>query len=141
MGASLCRLCVSNIFCVRAGFGMDASHIFPQSMLAFTSLIGGVIIIVVSGPCTGCEASSLLCGCHQPVESRVCSPVVGVDRVVFDQALLPLSACRAPKKVTTEASEGHAVTVNLCTTHGSVCGSTQKQPNVMSLSPLCSSQV
>ena len=30
-GASLCRLCVSSVFGERAVFGMDASHIFPQS--------------------------------------------------------------------------------------------------------------
>ena len=30
MGASLCRLCASSIFGVRAVFGMDASHIFSQ---------------------------------------------------------------------------------------------------------------
>ena len=34
------RLYVSNIFGVRTGFGMDDSHIFPQSVLAIIRLMG-----------------------------------------------------------------------------------------------------
>lgn len=58
-------------------------------------------------------ASSLLHG----LPGRVCSPVVGVEatRVRMDQASLPLSVCPAPKKVVAEASEVHAVSVNLST--------------------------
>ena len=48
VGASVCRLCESNIFVVRTGFCMDASHIFPQSVLAIILLIGGGICVVVS---------------------------------------------------------------------------------------------
>ena len=50
------RLHVSNIFGVRAGFGVDDSHIFPQSVLAIIPLIRGVIGVVVTRPCTECEA-------------------------------------------------------------------------------------
>ena len=39
----------SDIFGVRAVFGADASHVFPQSVLAIIPLIMGVIGIVVSG--------------------------------------------------------------------------------------------
>lgn len=60
-------------------------------------------------------ASSLLGCCQYPVGGRVFSLVVGVEalRVGFYQALLPLSACSAPKEVTAEASESHVVTVTL----------------------------
>ena len=54
MGMSLCRVCESNIFGARAGFCMDASHDFPQSVLAVIPLIGSVIGVVVSRACTGC---------------------------------------------------------------------------------------
>ena len=40
VGASVCRQFVSSVFGVRAGFGMDASHIFPQSVLGGIPLIG-----------------------------------------------------------------------------------------------------
>ena len=55
--ASLCRLHAFNVFGVRAGFGMDASHIIPQSVLAIIPLIG------VGGfkACAGCEARFSLC--------------------------------------------------------------------------------
>ena len=53
VGASLCRLCESNIFGARAFFGMDARHTFPQSVLAIIPLSVGVIDVVVSRVCTG----------------------------------------------------------------------------------------
>ena len=40
---------------------MDASHVFPQSVLAIISLIGGVICVVVSRACAGCEVGLTLC--------------------------------------------------------------------------------
>ena len=49
------RLYVSSIFGVRTGFGMDDSHIFPQSVLAIIPLIGGVIGVVVTRPCAEYE--------------------------------------------------------------------------------------
>lgn len=64
---------MSNIFGMRAGFGMDASHAFPQDILAVNLLIGSVDI-VVSRVCVRCEARLPLC----PVRARVCSPGVGV---------------------------------------------------------------
>ena len=54
MGEFLCRLCVSSIFGVRAGFGMDVSHVFPQSVLAVIPLLGGVIGVYRA--CAECEA-------------------------------------------------------------------------------------
>ena len=38
----MCGLHVSNIFAARA-FGIEASHVFPQSLLAVIPLIQGVI--------------------------------------------------------------------------------------------------
>ena len=61
VGASLCRLCVSNIFGARAGFGMDASHIFPLSVLAVIPLIGAVVGVSVSRACAGYEVVLSLC--------------------------------------------------------------------------------
>ena len=47
VGASLCRLCDSNIFGENAIiYGMDASHVFPQSVLATIPLIEDVIGVV-----------------------------------------------------------------------------------------------
>ena len=43
VGVSLCRLCESCIFDARAVFGMHASHVFPQSVLAVILLIADVI--------------------------------------------------------------------------------------------------
>ena len=40
VAASLCRLCESSVFGPRAGFGMDASHIFPRSVVAVFPLLG-----------------------------------------------------------------------------------------------------
>ena len=68
-GASLCRLCESNIFGARAIFGMDASLVFLQGVLAVVPLIGGVFDVVVFNACSGMlgRASSLICGRHSPV--------------------------------------------------------------------------
>lgn len=40
---------------------MDASHVFPQSVMAIILLIGGVVGIVISGAHAGCEMGLLLC--------------------------------------------------------------------------------
>ena len=40
VGASLCRLHMSNAFDGRAGFDVDASHIFPQGVLAAIIFVG-----------------------------------------------------------------------------------------------------
>ena len=61
MGASLCRLCVSKVLGAGAGFDMDASHVFPQSVLATITLIGGVVGVGGSKACAGCEAELPLC--------------------------------------------------------------------------------
>ena len=41
----MCRLCKSSIFGARAIFGMDASHFFPQHVLAIIPLIRGVMVL------------------------------------------------------------------------------------------------
>ena len=61
MEGSLCRLCESNIFGMRAVFGMDACHIFPQSTLAIVSLIAGMFGVVMTKAYTGCWAGPPLC--------------------------------------------------------------------------------
>ena len=61
VGASLYRLCVSNSFGGRAGFGMETSYIFPRCVLAVISLIGGVVCVGGFKACVGCEAGLPLC--------------------------------------------------------------------------------
>ena len=56
MGTSLCTLCVIIVLDVRAGFDVDTSHVFPQSVLATITLIGGVVGVGGSKACAGCEA-------------------------------------------------------------------------------------
>lgn len=41
---SICRLCLSNVFRVMAGFDVDASHIFPQDVLVTVTSVGGVVV-------------------------------------------------------------------------------------------------
>lgn len=40
---------------------MDASHVFPPSVLAIIPLIGCVVGVVVSRGCAGCEVGLPLC--------------------------------------------------------------------------------
>ena len=61
MGVTRYRLCESNIFGVRAVFGTDVCHIFPQGVLAVVPLIGGVFGVVVTRACTGCWVGPPLC--------------------------------------------------------------------------------
>lgn len=76
VGASLCKMCVSNIFVARTVFCMNAIHIFPQSLLAIIPLIGGMIG-VVSKACVVLifEVGSPLC--FVAVRGRVFSLVAG----------------------------------------------------------------
>ena len=41
VGVPLCKVCVPSAFGGRAGFDMDASHLFPQGVLAAITLLGG----------------------------------------------------------------------------------------------------
>ena len=52
---------VSNIFGAGAISGINACHIFPQSVLGIIPLIGGVTDILVSSSCTGYWAVPPLC--------------------------------------------------------------------------------
>ena len=61
MGASLCRLHVPSAFGVRAEFDVDASHVFPQSVLAAITLVGGVADDWGARVCAGCKAGLPLC--------------------------------------------------------------------------------
>ena len=56
-GVLLCRQCVSSVFGVKAGFGMDAGHIFPQSVLTIFPLIEDMVGVVISRACDGHEAA------------------------------------------------------------------------------------
>ena len=40
VGISLCRLCVPSVSDGGAGFDVDASHVFPQGVLAAITLVG-----------------------------------------------------------------------------------------------------
>ena len=65
-----------------------------------------------------------------PIRGGVCSSVVGVEamRVRFNQALLPLSVCPAPKEVVAEAGEARVLTEHLCTTCVSIHDSLRSSP-------------
>ena len=59
VGASLCRLCVSNVFDARPIFDMDDSHVFPQGFLDIITMMG--VWLVLGDACAGCEAGLPLC--------------------------------------------------------------------------------
>ena len=46
---------MSSVFGVRAGFSMGTSPIFPQGVLAVILLIEGVVGVIISRACGGCE--------------------------------------------------------------------------------------
>lgn len=140
VGASLCKMCVSNIFVARTVFCMYAIHIFPQSLLAIIPLIGGVIGVVSKA----CVVLILEVGpplCFVAVRGGVFSLVAGewALRVRFDQVPLSLSGQSALKAVIAE-SETLTVIVNLWRTCVYVHGNSQKQSKSHP-SLLCSSQI
>ena len=61
VGISLCRLCVPSVSDGGAGFDVDASHVFPQSVLAAITLVGGVADDWGARVCAGCKAGLPLC--------------------------------------------------------------------------------
>lgn len=67
-----CVDCVSNIFCVRADFGMQVNHIFPWDVLVVISLIRCVLaaVVVVSKAFAGCEMGFCLCS----IAAQICRP-------------------------------------------------------------------
>ena len=105
---------------------MDASRIFLECVVIPLMGLWLVVWCVQSLPWMCGGASSLLHGSP----GTVCSPVTGVEAtsVRLDQASLPLSMCPAPKKVGAEASEVHAVSVNLSATMAPLCSSSRPHP-------------
>ena len=61
VGVSPCRLCLSSVFGVRAGSDVDASHVFPQCLLATITLVGSVVGIGGSKAYAACEVELSLC--------------------------------------------------------------------------------
>ena len=61
VGMSLCRLHVTNVFDVRAGFDVDASRIFPQGVLDAITLIGDVVGFGGPKAYPGCKAGLPFC--------------------------------------------------------------------------------
>lgn len=61
VGASLCRLHMSNAFDGRAGFDVDASHIFPQGVLAAIIFVGVEAGGAGARAGAGCEVGLPLC--------------------------------------------------------------------------------
>ena len=49
-----CIDCVCPVFGTRAGFGLDARHVFPVGMLDVITLSGGVVGVVESRAWAGC---------------------------------------------------------------------------------------
>ena len=56
VGTSLYRICLLSAFGGKAGFDVDASHIFPQGVLAAVTLVRGVAGDGGARACAGCEA-------------------------------------------------------------------------------------
>ena len=83
MGVFLRRLRKSNIFGARAIFGMDASHIFPQSVLAVIPLIGMWLLVLCPEPVLDMKQGFLfalwLSLSLYLFEYSVCSPAVRVQ--------------------------------------------------------------
>ena len=77
----------------RAGFGMDASHVFPQSVLAANPLVQGVwLVLWCPDPVLDIGRGFLFAPWLSPsCQGGVCSPAAGVEalRVRFSQALSP----------------------------------------------------
>ena len=59
--ASLCRMCKSSIFGSSSGFGVDASHVFPQTVPALIPLVRSVSSIVLRRAYAGYGAEPPLC--------------------------------------------------------------------------------
>ena len=104
---------VSSIFVTRTGFSVDASRVFPPSVLAIMPLVGCVCCAGVLEPVQDMRwgfLSTLCCPCSG--KGGVCPPVAEVEtpRLWFDQAPLLLSAFPAPKEKIAEAGEACPVT-------------------------------
>ena len=96
VGASLCRLHVPSVLGGRAGFDVDASHVFPQGVLAAITLVGCVAGIGVARACSGYEEGVPLCSVAVTALSRLgAAQVAGADtlRVRLELALFLLSVC------------------------------------------------
>ena len=50
-----------NVFSARAGFDVNASHLFPYGVLATITLIEGVAGVVGAKACTECEVGLPFC--------------------------------------------------------------------------------
>ena len=92
VGASLYRLCESDIFGVRASFGVDACRVFPQSALAIIFLIGVCVqycgdqsLHLMLGRASSALWPSQPCGRY----GEFCSPFVAIESlsVGFDKSL------------------------------------------------------
>ena len=82
VGTFVYRLCVPNAFGGIAGFDMDASHIFPQGVLAAITLIGGGAGAREPRASSGCEAG-LPC-CSMAITTLL---GVGSDPTLLEQKL------------------------------------------------------
>ena len=90
-------MCVPSTFAGRAGFDVDASHVFPQDVLAAGTLVwggageGGVMLEF------GVKRNFLSAQWLSPLygEGRVCSPVAGAEalRVWPERVLFSFSIC------------------------------------------------
>lgn len=100
MGALLCRLCVSSVFGMRVGFDPDARQVFPQGVLASTTLLG--VVVGIGGPRAFAWSEMGLPVCSVATTTRggrVCPLVVGVEdlRVGLNQAPFALQRGLCPR--------------------------------------------
>lgn len=80
VGTSLHKLHLPNVFGARAGFDADASHLFPQDVLAAVNLIVGVVDVGGARACTGCEVRLALCSVAVTVLSEVGSALTLLEQ-------------------------------------------------------------
>lgn len=103
VAACLGRLCESSVLGARAAFGMDASTIFPRSVVAVFPLFGAFLAFWCPEPVLDAGQGLLFAvWLSLPCRGQDLLPSCWIEalRVRFYQALLPLSACPAPKEVT-----------------------------------------
>lgn len=80
MGVSPYRLCLPSAFGERAGFDVDAGHIFSQGVQTAVTLVGGVAGAGGTRACTGREAWLCLC-----LATVTVLPGTGSDPTLLEQ--------------------------------------------------------
>ena len=127
---------------MRAASGMDASHLFAQSVLSAVSLLEGG-----DGVRSVWSLHSTCSGTCSSLRHRLCrgqgllpSGGGGGSEGLVPSGSIVLSVCPAPKELIEEAGGACGHSSPVCTCVG-IGGSALRQPGVTQLSLLCLSQI